>query len=265
MSHIDFSKGVPLPGWQKPSEEQLKEEKEFLERNSPTGRAMQVLVLSVHRNRFRMDDADAEPADEEFRLARPAALESQHHSCWFCRHSQKGFMQVHHLNCIHGDNTPENLKVVDFICHACCHLYLAGTSRSKDGRGGQMIYLPGVEQSLLNRFLMGLFAQISHGDPAEQAKATRLYKELQQLSEPIIQKYGTDDAMKFGQMLNELPQTVYEQRFALFSGIRYLMSQDSFMYQPGAISAMAAAWRSFFPKSSWESVRAQVFDVVTSA
>ncbi|TES65678.1 hypothetical protein E2P84_36735 [Burkholderia cepacia] len=252
--------GIPLSVNGRSSEADRQEQVAYLDSHAPTGSGHQALFLSVHRSRFRMDDEGAEPADETFREVRPKILERQKHQCYFCGHKQHGWMQVHHMNCVHDDNSPENLKVVDFMCHAVNHLWLAGKPRGKRGRGGQIIYLPGVSQTLLNRFVMGLFVVATSGSADQVKQAGTWYSQLQRLSTPVVDIYGTDDAQKFGQMLQELPESLYDQRENLMPGLRFLMSSESYMYQPAAVEAMAQQWRQLFPRDAWEGIRAQVFD-----
>jgi len=224
------------------------------------------IILSVHRGRFRMDD-EVEPSGNEYKIARRQALDEAKGSCLFCNHNQAGHLQVHHINCNHHDNSIENLAAVCFICHSNHHLWLAGKSKTNQGKSGEqmgsyMIYMPSVEQGLLNRFLMSCFAAKEHKNPKIQDSAIYALEQIELLKKPIEDSFGTSSAQIFGGIMSDIPEIAYEFRNEILSGIKMVMTPDSFMYDNKAIYDIVQSWEKFMPDDTWERIYKSVFKVI---
>ena len=211
-----------------------------------------------------MDDDAAEPAEKEYKQARIQALIDGKETCVFCRHTQPGSMQVHHMNCNHGDNTHDNLRVSCFICHANHHLWLAGKSISGEGvngaqLGSYLIYLPGVEQGLLNRFLMSCFVAKQSKNKEIKQKAVHALGQLELLQKPVIDVFGLSSTQSFGGVLADLPETAYEYRAEIMTGLKMVMTEDSFMFDSNSINDLSQIWLKIMPEQTWEGVRSRMF------
>ena len=194
------------------------------------------LVLSAKAVAWRVQDANSESADSEFRTVRPRVLERDGNACRFCGFKDKGtYIQVHHRDDDHHNNKMENLVTACMHCHACFHIGLWGTKKE-----AVIVYLPEIEQwqvSHLCRSIMvakdfpAKLEQAGGATPDKLASAKRmanaadalmgrLLTERTKLAEDIIL---TSDPQDLANVLLQMPDQLYERRAERLKGIRLLI------------------------------------------
>lgn len=96
------------------------------------------------KRRFNND-----PAWRELRLE---VIKRDGGSCRICGYRSPGgaYMEVHHIEGNHRNNSPENLLTLCPLCHSCHHIGLAGIK----GNGRLLIMKQEVDQQKLNRLIL---------------------------------------------------------------------------------------------------------------
>jgi len=89
---------------------------------------------------------------ESWGSTRLKVLERDSFTCAFCGFRSAKYMEVHHIEGRHGDDSPENLVCVCPFCHSCLHIGFSGAVK----RGVLLVLRSGVafSQSEMNRKLL---------------------------------------------------------------------------------------------------------------
>lgn len=197
-----------------------------------------ILFPSVKRSTFRVHDPEAEAADAEYLSSRRKALERSRYTCKYCgfiskpnrrqpEHSleMSGFLEVHHIDDNHQNNSDDNFAVTCPFCHQVFHAGFAGS------RGAvRIIWLPHISQEDLNLLMNITLSSIQLDNTyAERAKA--LYASLSRETKVLSDAFG-DEILKpenLSQVLIHMSKSgVYEARKKLFSGLRFIPEHDVF-------------------------------------
>lgn len=220
---------------------------------------MQRLVLSVKRGRFRRDDPEAESADKDFKANRPRVLTRDQHTCIYCDFTADNWQDVHHKDDNHAHNDIDNLSTCCKICHACHHLWLASQNN-----GGVLIYLPEIEQTLLNRVLRAMFVVGKIGSKDRQEEVKALWDFLQSRRAHAREMIGTDSASILANALMSASQDDYDARESRLGAIRFLITPRSPMLALPNGGSIIDYWANHvynkLPESSWESLSSQLFE-----
>lgn len=221
------------------------------------------LILSVKRSTWRCHDEKALDADQDYQIARPQVLRRDNFACRYCgfavlpdRNGEhptsskeySGFLQVHHLNDDHHDNSDENLITACPFCHQVFH---AGNAFHRSG--GHVIFCPILTQAQINLIAnLTAVAQARNGTFAEAAD--RLWMDLRSLSQVAEERFGEGiaDSVNLGAVLMGIhyrrPE-LYERRGELLAGIRLLPDPEAY--------SQAIAWWSehaWLPEVQWEAI-----------
>lgn len=109
------------------------------------GKVRPVLRLSVVQEWRR-----GEKLPENWDVIRKAVLSRDDNACFYCGFSSPKYMNVHHKEGRHHDNSPDNLITVCPLCHSCLHIGHAGLNRM----GSLLLLAKEMEQSKVNRALL---------------------------------------------------------------------------------------------------------------
>jgi intracellular multiplication protein IcmJ len=232
------------------------------------------LVMSAKRKDFRYDDPNADEADQSFEKEKRKVKERDLYRCRGCGFkSQQGglYMQVHHINDDHHDNSMDNLAVLCMHCHSVFHTGFWGN------RGeAWVIYAPDIEQWQISHICrLGLVTkvfcqqaeeesekrslappkpQVKPGQPvidyAQRARSARkmmdnvdsilasLY-ERRLLAEEII---GTSDPTAVGETLTKLPLDKFIKRGVLLEPFRLILKGSHRVDGRDVFPEIAAKW-----------------------
>ena len=222
---------------------------------------MQRIVLSVKRGRFRRDDPDAESADMDFKANRPRVLARDQHTCVFCDFTADNWQDVHHRDDNHTHNDIDNLVTCCKICHACHHIWLASQNN-----GGVLIYLPEIEQTLLNRLVRAMFVVGKVGSAERRAEVKELWDFLYSRRNHACEMIGTHSAATLANALMTTSQDDYNNRESRLCAIRFLIAPSSPMLTLPNHGNIVDYWANNvynrLPESSWESLSNQLFEAV---
>ena len=83
--------------------------------------------------------------DERMKNVREKILRRDRHTCQYCGWKSKDFQEIHHKDHNHENFDEDNLVTTCPLCHQVFHLPSISSLK-----GGKMIWLPELPQSLLN-------------------------------------------------------------------------------------------------------------------
>jgi hypothetical protein len=136
-------------------------------------------------------------------------LQQQQHICGFCKFKSEAYQSVHSLDQRNSDGSDPVLIPVDPLCRAAVNLQAFIDQQDKTGL---LIYLPGVKQTDMNHLMRAFYYSYFYGGEEEQQEAVLFFKELLKLGKPVKKVWGSVDPGDFGQILQDLPEKVYEKR-----------------------------------------------------
>jgi len=193
------------------------------------------LVLSAKAATWRVQDDNAESADSEFRVVRPKVLDRDQHTCRFCGFRDKGsYMQVHHRDDDHHNNSMENLVTACMHCHAVFHIGLWGSKKE-----AVIIDLPEIEQWQLSHVCRAVL--VAQHYPAKLAAsrdvtkdaldaarrmadaATAFFARLRARELQANDLIMTSDPQDLANVLHQLPTELYEGRQERIKTLRLLI------------------------------------------
>ncbi|NNM65720.1 MAG: HNH endonuclease [Burkholderiales bacterium] len=191
------------------------------------------LCIGVKRTTFRVHDPDAESKDVAYVAARQEALRRDKWTCLWCdfasapapgatpgSYEESGFLEVHHVDDDHGNNTPANLATACPFCHEVHHAGNAGHLER-----ASLIWLPEMSHEDLNRLCHATFvAMHSHNRWETLAHAIHM-----QLAARESQVPGPFRNLRvLGAALSRLTDEEYANRAGALGGLRLLPRPKSF-------------------------------------
>jgi intracellular multiplication protein IcmJ len=178
------------------------------------------IILSVKRSQFRCDDPTSDEADAGFKKVRPEIIERDDKTCQFCDFRAPKYQEVHHLNDIHSDNSPENLVTACCLCHAAHHVGLSGTLKR-----GCLIYLDpalGITQADLNQIVRAQWIGENSKSPEISMSCISMLSRLHKANVPARRRIGSSDLSVLSDFLLALDEEKYSEREKYLEGIYFL-------------------------------------------
>jgi intracellular multiplication protein IcmJ len=192
-------------------------------------------VLGVKRKVWRQDDEHAAIADEKFGAVRQSVLQRDHHACRFCDQSFIKWLEVHHRDDDHTNQSEDNLVTACGACHQVHHLGMAGLRSS-----GFLAAIPELTQTEVIAIVRNIFA-FERVDvqavPDKQAICDKLkgfYAVFQQRGGETLKRLfgelGLDisSPMAMAQVLSAVPEPLYAARVELLASIRLVPTREAF-------------------------------------
>jgi len=184
---------------------------------------------------YRPNNPMRERADQEYEARRPRVLAAQQYRCAACGYTSKSFIECHHQDGNHANNSDENLLAVDTLCHAYQHVGQQGGSNRQyaadnmGGKGQRMTLVAAVPElraedvNLLQRAIGAALL-----DPQEEAMAKRIHKRLSERTIPVREAFGTFFPEDFGAAMlkSVLSDESYEARGTVIGDLRLLFGQE---------------------------------------
>lgn len=228
------------------------------------------LVLGFKQSMARMHDPEGDQKDAEFQRVKNEIINQHRYVCAGCGfrsvgavtasqvgvpETKSGFLEVHHLDNDHGNNSPENLVPLCPFCHQVFHCGFAGHS------GRAMIgFLPEISQAHLNLMINACLSMTDIHDAkkkllkdatgpqvARREAALESTREFADSASRIIQlfnigidrmtdRYGPQSkgAKVFANILSGMAQSdpaVYARRKAFLAPFRLIPSPEHFKDQ----------------------------------
>lgn len=201
------------------------------------------LILSVKATAFRSDDPGAEHGDEEFHKVRKRVLEKDNYTCQYCGfrcgvdngNGSGSWMEVHHIDDNHNNNSMSNLATICQFCHNCQHIGFAGLHDE-----ASLIWLPEIEQWELHHIVRTCMVAkgFKQSNDAQSNQRNKIMQRTSDVVNTIFEQseaimamlsdrrqqaqdiLGTDNPKVLGDALGMLPTELYDKRADLLGGIR---------------------------------------------
>lgn len=197
------------------------------------------LIPSVKLKSHRSFESDFDNKYSEMRLK---ILEYYKYTCQYCsfkskpksqaqRHTYEasGYLEIHHINDDHQDNSFDNLIPVCPFCHQVFNIGFAGARFNFI-----IIQLPWISQQNLN-LLTNVLGVAKHRGGDLGAEADILYERLINLNSKAVQEFGhgvsKSNSSLIGPTLTKLyfeDKRLYAKRNIAFRNIRFLPNLDNF-------------------------------------
>ncbi|MBU0456257.1 MAG: type IVB secretion system protein IcmJDotN [Gammaproteobacteria bacterium] len=139
--------------------------------------------------------------DPAFRPLRDRVFARDQYACQFCGFQAREYQEVINLDQNYRNNRLDNLATACCFCAQCSFIESVG----KTGYGGgQLIYLPEMNQVELNSFCHVIFCAMVNGTGYRDTAQT-VYRELKNRSPVVEDKFGSETSNPniFGQMVLE--------------------------------------------------------------
>jgi intracellular multiplication protein IcmJ len=168
--------------------------------------------------------------DRRFKPIAKQVFERDDHTCQYC-----GFQAYKYQEVVNRDNdytnyAKENLVTACCFCSQCFFLEEVGRNGES---GGQLIYLPEMQQSELNAFCHVLFCAMGNGTEYQDS-AQSLYRSFRFRAQLVERRFGegTSNPAVMGRVLLEYQLSNPEVDFdEVLSGVRLLPLQTKFRKQ----------------------------------
>jgi intracellular multiplication protein IcmJ len=184
---------------------------------------MKSIILSVKRDKFRMDDARATDKDRGYLDIRPSILKRDNETCQFCELRVPGKMEVHHIKGDHGLNTFENLITACRLCHLAHHVGYVGVKKA-----GILVRLPGIQQAELNHLLRTLWIGEDSSLLSVKDQCSSLLRTLVLTAKGAESLLGFSDPKLLGDYMLRLDEKAYRRRIAILKDIKVLYNREEF-------------------------------------
>jgi intracellular multiplication protein IcmJ len=213
------------------------------------------LLLGVIRDAryYRGNNASRERADAEYKARRPAAMAAGKYKCVYCGHqSQKN--ECHHDDGNHANNSPENFRVVDTLCHAYHHLgqRAASERNAADNLGDRTIVAAIPEISAEDLNLLQRAAGAALLDEKEAPVARQILQRLAKRAKPVGEAFNTFMPGDFAAAMVKLDDVAYQHRGTVIGPLRMLFHEDLLKNQGQKFKEDFPA----VPVSTWDGIAA---------
>lgn len=196
---------------------------------------MQKLKLEVNLNGWRIFVRRRE--DKAFAPIMQRVFDRDNYTCQYCGFQARQYQEVINVDGNYANNKLSNLITSCCFCSQC--LFLESIGLDEMG-GGQLIFLPEMDQADLNSFCHVLFCAMGNGT-GYQDTSQAIYRSLKFRSQPIENKFGagTSNPSSFGQLIMEYQANHPESKQDILRDIRLLPSYTKFKVQLDAWAAAA--------------------------
>ena len=175
--------------------------------------------------------------DQKFLPVAKRVFERDQYICQFCGFQAKEYQDVVNLDGNYLNNKFSNMITACCFCSQC--LFLQGVGLDEMS-GGQLIYLPEINQSDLNSFCHVLFCAMGNST-GYQDSAQSIYRSFKFRGQIVENKFGTgtSNPSVFGQMIIEYQDQFPDQGAHVLKDLRLLPSNVKFRVQLDAWAASA--------------------------
>lgn len=196
---------------------------------------MRELNLAVNLNGWRIFVRRRE--DPAFQPVAKRVLERDYYTCQYCGFQAREYQEIVNLDGDYSNHKINNLVTACCFCSQC--FFIESTGVDEMG-GGQLIYLPEMNQADLNSFCHVLFCAMGNGT-GYQDTAQSIYRGLKFRSQIIENKFGagTSNPTTLGQLILEYKADHPGKKIDILKDLRMLPSYTKFRVQLEAWAAAA--------------------------
>lgn len=185
--------------------------------------ALHSLTLSAKSGIWRL--FAARKTDPAFLKFSERVWERDNYTCQFCGFQARLYQEVVNLDADYRNNKLDNLVTACCFCTQCLFLEAVGKN---DYGGGNIIYLPEIEQASLNGLCHVLFCAIANATNY-RADAQAIYRSLKMRTQPVEDQIG--EGMSNPSLLGQLLIESNTPPENLLKDLRLLPSRTKFNQQ----------------------------------
>lgn len=187
---------------------------------------MHELLLAVNLAGWRIFVRRKE--DKAFLPVQKRIFERDEYTCQYCGFQAKEYQEVVNADGNYTNNKFSNMITACCFCTQCLFLQSVGVDEMG---GGQLIYMPEVNQGDLNSFCHVLFCAMEN-NTGYQDSAQSIYRSFKFRSQVVENKFGsgTSNPSVMGQLILEHEQS-QDKKMDILKDLRLLPSQAKFRVQ----------------------------------
>ena len=192
-----------------------------------------------------------EPNPEQLTAEMRATITRQAQGqCYFCGVRARAG-HVHNINHNHQDLRPENLRLVDPLCHGWQHL-----GEIDDG-DAFIAYLPGLSPQDTNHLQRATMIALETGDEQTKADARKILNWMASHREYTEKAWGTHSPKIFAEAMTRLGKVDADVNSLVFQGL-------SVIFNPAQFSQVVKGWAQdaygAAPTSTWAKIHHEVMN-----
>ncbi len=187
---------------------------------------MHELLLAVNLAGWRIFVRRKE--DKAFLPVQKRIFERDEYTCQYCGFQAKEYQEVVNADGNYTNNKFSNMITACCFCTQCLFLQSVGVDEMG---GGQLIYMPEMNQGDLNSFCHVLFCAMEN-NTGYQDSAQSIYRSFKFRSQVVENKFGsgTSNPSVMGQLILEHEQS-QDKKMDILKDLRLLPSQAKFRVQ----------------------------------
>jgi intracellular multiplication protein IcmJ len=196
---------------------------------------MHALKLAVNLSGWRIYVSRKQ--DKAFLPVAKRIYERDSYTCQFCAFQAKEFQEIINLDGNYQNNKSSNMATACCFCVQCLFLQAIGLDENS---GGQLIYLPEINQNDLNSFCHVLFCAMGN-NTGYQETAQLIYRSLKFRSQQIENTFGAGMSQPdiLAHLIVEYQEKNKTNPLEKLSGVCLLPSHIKFKTQLDAWAAAA--------------------------
>lgn len=185
------------------------------------------LTLTAQRDAWRL--YHSRKRHNKFLQVKQRILQRDEYTCRYCGFFAKEFQEVVNLDQNYKNNKFDNLVTACCFCAQCFFIDSVGLDPNT---GGNIIYLPEIDQANLNNFCRILYCTLDK-ESAYKGKLQAVYLSFKDRAKEVTQCFGPDssDPVVFGQGLLDADLTKEQLQHEVLRHLRLLPSKKAFAPQ----------------------------------
>lgn len=185
------------------------------------------ITLSAARGNWRMYQNRKRNA--KFLEIKKKVLHRDQYTCRYCGFMAKEFQEVVNVDQNYKNNRPNNLATACCFCAQCFFIDSVGTDNHT---GGNIIYLPEINQAALNNFCRVLYCSLDK-ESMYKGKLQSVHMSLKDRSKDVVSCFGPDsnEPRVFGQGLLDANVNKKDMHNEVLRHLRLLPSKKAFSPQ----------------------------------
>lgn len=185
------------------------------------------ITLSAERGNWRL--YQSRKRNTKFLEVKTKILQRDKYTCRFCGFMAKEFQEVVNIDQNYKNNRPSNMATACCFCAQCFFVDSIGLDSHT---GGNIIYLPEIDQASLNNFCRVLYCSLDK-ESIYKGKLQSVYMSLKDRGNDVVNCFGpeSNEPRVFGQGLLDAKITKDSTHNEVLRHLRLLPSKKAFTPQ----------------------------------
>lgn len=220
--------------------------------------SLKELVMGVIRDAsfYRPNNPRRESADAEYKAVRPSFVKKRNHKCEFCGFQSVKYIECHHQDGNHANNSESNFVATCTLCHAYHHLGQQGGRQrfAADALRGKTLCAAMPEISIADMNLLQRAIGVALLADDTSGEAREILKNLVLRKEPVKNAFESNFPEDFAAAMMHMKEDAYEHRESVVGDLRLIFHLDVLKHEGQRFMEENAA----LPINSWDSIAGSV-------